>query len=58
MADRAAKERNKASKGRTGRLTFKKRKKLGAAVKRTKYKFPDGSWDSPQGIPRPRPRKA
>jgi hypothetical protein len=57
MADALAKERNRSSRGKTGRLTFKRRKKIGISVKRTKLKLSDGAWDSPQGIERPKPKK-
>lgn len=57
MASSIIQEANRAVKGRTGRLTFKRRKTRGIAIKRTKHKFPDETWDSPQGIPRPRPKK-
>jgi hypothetical protein len=54
MACQAVKERNRAVKGRTGRMTYRKRKSRGIAIKRVKTKLPDGTWESPQGIERSR----
>jgi hypothetical protein len=57
MASASVREANRAVKGRTGRLNFKRRKTRGIVVKRTKHKFADDTWDSPQGIERPRQPK-
>jgi hypothetical protein len=50
MAGALVQELNRSKKGRTGRLTYEKRKKRNIDVKRIKTKLLNGEWMAPEGI--------